>query len=64
VREVTVICNHCGRVCTDGQFVVLEVTAGAPSLLSSYGERRDICSECLDRVNDLGRQKHHQERPA
>jgi hypothetical protein len=55
MREVTIICSHCGRVCLDGQFIVLEAGAGAQALLVRYGERRELCSECLDRVNDLVR---------
>ena len=35
----------------------VEAVAGSPALLSSFGERRDLCAECVDAHVNLGRQR-------
>ncbi len=61
MRDVKVICNDCGRVCLDGEYLVIEAVAGSPTLLASFGERRDLCPECVDAHNNLGRQRRDED---
>jgi hypothetical protein len=55
MRNQTVICDFCGRPVI-GPFVVVEFKAGNAELVTRVPESREACSECFDRINEVGRQ--------
>jgi hypothetical protein len=55
MRNQTVICDFCGRHVI-GAFAVVKIEAGNAELVARVPGSRDACTECFNRINEVGRQ--------
>ena len=56
----SVICDGCGHVCLDGEFLTLPVGAGSVRLRNLWGDERQYCPECTEGHDNLDRQRRHE----
>lgn len=56
----SVMCDGCGRVCLDGEFLTLPVGPGSVRLRNLWGDERHYCPECTEGHDNLDRQRRHE----